>query len=46
MIVSAVANCCVLYSLTQATDTSNIRLVFGVVKETILQNALRDTGIL
>ncbi|KAI5284013.1 Guanine nucleotide-binding protein alpha-2 subunit [Ascosphaera aggregata] len=34
------------YSLTQATDTSNIRLVFSVVKETILQNALRDSGIL
>ncbi|KAI5295754.1 Guanine nucleotide-binding protein alpha-2 subunit [Ascosphaera acerosa] len=32
--------------LTQATDTSNIRLVFSVVKETILQNALRDSGIL
>jgi guanine nucleotide-binding protein G(i) subunit alpha len=33
-------------SLTQATDTSNIRLVFAAVKETILQNALRDSGIL
>ncbi|ADV23800.1 G-protein alpha-subunit [Cryptococcus gattii WM276] len=32
--------------LTQATDTSNIRLVFAAVKETILQNALRDSGIL
>ncbi|KAF9650225.1 G-protein alpha subunit [Thelephora ganbajun] len=32
--------------LTQATDTSNIRLVFAAVKETILQNALRDYGIL
>ncbi|KAL7417404.1 G protein alpha subunit [Mrakia frigida] len=29
--------------LTQATDTSNIRLVFAAVKETILQNALRDS---
>ncbi|GAA5834511.1 hypothetical protein JCM9279_004337 [Rhodotorula babjevae] len=32
--------------LTQATDTSNIRLVFAAVKETILQNALRDSGII
>ncbi|KEZ41263.1 hypothetical protein SAPIO_CDS7353 [Scedosporium apiospermum] len=32
--------------LTQATDTSNIRLVFAAVKETILNNALRDSGIL
>ena len=29
-------------SLTQATDTSNIRLVFAAVKETILSNALRN----
>jgi hypothetical protein len=35
-----------LSSLTQATDTSNIRLVFAAVKETILQNALRDAGVL
>lgn len=28
------------YSLTQATDTSNIRLVFAAVKDTILHNAL------
>ncbi|ODQ65400.1 G-alpha-domain-containing protein [Nadsonia fulvescens var. elongata DSM 6958] len=32
--------------LTQATDTSNIKLVLATVKETILQNALRDSGIL
>jgi guanine nucleotide-binding protein subunit alpha len=32
--------------MTQATDTSNIRLVFAAVKETILQNALKDSGIL
>ncbi|CAN6629453.1 guanine nucleotide-binding protein alpha-2 subunit [Trichomonascus vanleenenianus] len=32
--------------LTQATDTSNIRLVFAAVKETILQNSLKDSGIL
>ncbi|BFZ61509.1 Guanine nucleotide-binding protein alpha-2 subunit [Saitoella coloradoensis] len=32
--------------LTQATDTGNIRLVFAAVKETILQNALQDSGIL
>jgi hypothetical protein len=33
-------------SLTQATDTTNVRLVFAAVKETILQNALKDSGIL
>ncbi|KAJ7594999.1 guanine nucleotide binding protein, alpha subunit [Mycena floridula] len=32
--------------LTQATDTTNIKLVFAAVKETILQNALKDSGIL
>ncbi|KAF8873400.1 heterotrimeric G-protein alpha subunit, GPA3-like protein [Infundibulicybe gibba] len=32
--------------LTQASDTSNIRLVFSAVKETILQNAHKDSGIL
>ena len=36
----------ILTSLTQATDTTNIRLVFAAVKETILQNALKDSGIL
>jgi guanine nucleotide-binding protein G(i) subunit alpha len=39
-------NCTNIDSLTQATDTSNIRLVFAAVKETILQNALKDSGIL
>ena len=34
------------FSLTQATDTSNIRLVFTAVKETILRNALKDSRIL
>ncbi|KAJ3376284.1 hypothetical protein AMAG_04691 [Allomyces macrogynus ATCC 38327] len=32
--------------LTCATDTSNIRLVFAAVKDTILQNALKDSGIM
>lgn len=32
--------------LTQATDTNNIQLVFAAVKETILQNSLKDSGIL
>lgn len=32
--------------ITQATDTSNIRLVFAAVKEAILQNSLRDSGLL
>lgn len=31
--------------LTQATDTSNIKLVFAAVKVTILQNTLKDSGI-
>ncbi|KAH8596166.1 guanine nucleotide-binding protein alpha-3 subunit [Bisporella sp. PMI_857] len=31
--------------LVQATDTSNIRLVFAAIKETILNNALRGSGI-
>ena len=34
------------YRVIQATDTTNIRLVFAAVKETILQNALKDSGIL
>jgi len=33
-------------SLTQATDTNNVKIVFAAVKETILQNALKDSGIL
>jgi len=32
--------------ITDDSDTSNIRLVFAAIKETILQNALRDSGIL
>lgn len=32
--------------VTQATDTSNIQVVFAAVKETILENSLRDSGIL
>ncbi|KAI8335452.1 heterotrimeric G-protein alpha subunit, GPA3-like protein [Chlamydoabsidia padenii] len=32
--------------LTQATDTTNIRFVFAAVNETLLQNALRDSGML
>ncbi|CAK7901192.1 guanine nucleotide-binding protein alpha-2 subunit [[Candida] anglica] len=32
--------------VTQATDTSNIQLVFAAVKETILENSLRDSGLL
>ncbi|KIM63024.1 hypothetical protein SCLCIDRAFT_15658 [Scleroderma citrinum Foug A] len=33
-------------NLTEATDTSNIRLVFAAIKETILRNAFKDNGIL
>jgi len=32
--------------ITEASDTSNIRLVSVTVKETILQNELRDSGII
>ncbi|KAI9431188.1 G-protein alpha subunit [Lactarius indigo] len=32
--------------ITQATDTSNIRLVFAVVKETVLHNALKTSRII
>jgi len=32
--------------ITQATDTSNIRLVFAAVANTIIKNSLEDTGIL
>ncbi|KAI7871898.1 heterotrimeric G-protein alpha subunit, GPA3-like protein [Spinellus fusiger] len=32
--------------LTLATDTSNIRLVFTAIRNTILQNTLKDSGIL
>ncbi|KAL7754467.1 Guanine nucleotide-binding protein alpha-2 subunit [Sorochytrium milnesiophthora] len=32
--------------MTCATDTSNIRLVFAAVRDTILANALKDSGIL
>lgn len=35
-----------IYSLTQATDTRNIQHVFDVVCQTLLQNALKDTGII
>ncbi|EDR01603.1 heterotrimeric G-protein alpha subunit, GPA3-like protein [Laccaria bicolor S238N-H82] len=31
--------------IIQATDTTNIRLVFATVQKTILQNALKDSGI-
>ncbi|KAK9448788.1 guanine nucleotide binding protein, alpha subunit [Limtongia smithiae] len=32
--------------LTQATNTNNIRLVMAAVEETILQNSLKDSGII
>ncbi|KAH3902487.1 guanine nucleotide-binding protein subunit alpha SCDLUD_000064 [Saccharomycodes ludwigii] len=32
--------------ITQATDTSNIQLVFAAVKETVLENSLKDSGVL
>jgi hypothetical protein len=36
----------VLASLTQATNTNKIKLVFAAVKETILSNSLKESGIL
>jgi guanine nucleotide-binding protein subunit alpha len=33
-------------SITQTTDTNHINLVFAAVKETILQNALKDSRVL
>ncbi|KAK6200353.1 guanine nucleotide binding protein, alpha subunit [Scheffersomyces amazonensis] len=32
--------------VTQATDTSNIQLVMAAVKETLLENSLKDSGLL
>ncbi|ODV63830.1 guanine nucleotide-binding protein subunit alpha [Ascoidea rubescens DSM 1968] len=32
--------------ITQATDTNNIKVVFAAVRETILENSLKDTGLL
>ena len=43
-LLAALAN--LFFSLTQATDTSNIQLVFMTVKKTILRNALKDSRIL
>ncbi|EJD08394.1 G-protein alpha subunit [Fomitiporia mediterranea MF3/22] len=40
------ARLCIYPHLIQGTDMGNIRLVFAVVKETILHNALKDAGIL
>lgn len=40
------ANLNIYPHVTQATDTSNIKVVFNAVKETIMENSLKDTGIL
>lgn len=40
------ANLNIYPHVTQATDTSNIKLVFAAIKETILENSLKDTGML
>ncbi|OUM54046.1 hypothetical protein BVG19_g3389 [[Candida] boidinii] len=40
------ANLNIMPYVTQATDTSNIKLALAVVKETIIHNALMDTGII
>ncbi|CCE64800.1 hypothetical protein TPHA_0I02990 [Tetrapisispora phaffii CBS 4417] len=40
------ANLNIYPHITQATDTSNIKVLFSAVKETILQNNLKDSGVL
>ena len=40
------ANLNIYPHITQATDTSNIKLVFAAIKETILENSLKDTGVI
>ncbi|EHN02696.1 Gpa2p [Saccharomyces cerevisiae x Saccharomyces kudriavzevii VIN7] len=40
------ANLSIYPHVTQATDTSNIKLVFAAIKETILENTLKDSGVL
>ncbi|CCD26941.1 guanine nucleotide-binding protein subunit alpha NDAI_0J00490 [Naumovozyma dairenensis CBS 421] len=40
------ANLTIYPHVTQATDTSNVKLVFAAIKETILENSLKDTGVL
>ncbi|AGO10612.1 AaceriABR158Wp [[Ashbya] aceris (nom. inval.)] len=40
------ANLNIYPHVTQATDTSNIKLVFAAIKETILENTLKDSGVL
>ncbi|GAV53575.1 hypothetical protein ZYGR_0AK00770 [Zygosaccharomyces rouxii] len=40
------ANLSIYPHVTQATDTSNIKLVFAAIKETILENSLKDSGVL
>lgn len=33
-------------SLIEATDTSSIRLIFEATQETILQSALKESGVM
>ncbi|CAL9734527.1 guanine nucleotide-binding protein alpha-2 subunit [Monosporozyma servazzii] len=40
------ANLNIYPHVTQATDTSNVKLVFAAIKESILENSLKDTGML
>jgi hypothetical protein len=35
-----------IVSVTQATNTKNIQLIFVAIKEMILQNALKNSSIL
>ncbi len=40
------SNLAIYPHITQATDTSNIKIVFTAVQETILHNSLKESGIL
>ncbi|KAI9477885.1 MAG: guanine nucleotide-binding protein alpha-3 subunit [Benjaminiella poitrasii] len=40
------AKLCIYPHLTQATNTSNIAHVFNAIKDTLIQNHLKDSGIL
>lgn len=40
------ANLNIYPHITQTTDTSNIKLVFAAIKETILENSLKETGVI
>jgi hypothetical protein len=41
---ATLTDCVAFVSSTEAIDATNIRLFFAAVKETIPQNALKDSG--